>query len=162
MSAIASDITGVSIPWSTVCSGSDQRKHQSSASLAFTVCWIHRWPVNSPQKRPVTGKMLPFDLTLLKIDRFLPFKVQILITFSSENYYSDCIVIAKTFIDLAGGTMALILRQDAANFVTDLRKAKTNTIPFKVIRQDKISHWVNVQAYTTVGQPGWSTGAAQT
>ena len=77
-------------------------------------------------------------------------------------YYSDCIVIAKTFIDLAGGTMALILRHDAANFVTDLRKAKTNTIPFKVIRQDKISHWVNVQAYTTVGQPGWSTGAAQT
>ena len=34
---------------STVYSGVDQRKHQSSASLAF-VWGIHRWPVNSPQK----------------------------------------------------------------------------------------------------------------
>ena len=37
-----------------------QRKHQSSASLAF-VRWIHRWPVNSPHKGPVTRKMFPFD-----------------------------------------------------------------------------------------------------
>ena len=41
-------------------SGEDQRKHQSSASLAF-VREIHRWPVNSPNKRPVTRKMFPFD-----------------------------------------------------------------------------------------------------
>ena len=45
---------------STVCSGADQRKHQSSASLAF-VRGIHRWPVNSPHKGPVTRKMFPFD-----------------------------------------------------------------------------------------------------
>ena len=38
----------------------DQRKHQSSASLAF-VRGIHRWPVNSPHKWPVTRKMFPFD-----------------------------------------------------------------------------------------------------
>ena len=38
----------------------DQRKHQSSASLAF-VKGIHRWPVNSPLKGPVTRKMFPFD-----------------------------------------------------------------------------------------------------
>ena len=31
--------------WPTVYSGTDQRKHQSSASLAF-VQGIHRWPVN--------------------------------------------------------------------------------------------------------------------
>ena len=43
-----------------VCSGADQRKHQSSASLAF-VRGIHRWPVDSPQKGPVTRKMFPFD-----------------------------------------------------------------------------------------------------
>ena len=35
-------------------------KHQSSASLAF-VLGIHRWPVNSPHKGPVTRKMFPFD-----------------------------------------------------------------------------------------------------
>ena len=34
------------------------KKHQSSASLAF-VSGIHRWPVNSPHKGPVTRKMLP-------------------------------------------------------------------------------------------------------
>ena len=45
--------------YSTVYSDSDQRKHQSSASLAF-VWGIHRWPVNSPHKWPVTRKMFPF------------------------------------------------------------------------------------------------------
>ena len=40
--------------------GADQRKHQSSASLAF-VKGIHRSPVNCPHKGPVTRKMFPFD-----------------------------------------------------------------------------------------------------
>ena len=40
--------------------GADQRKHQSSASLAF-VRGIHRRPVNSPHKGPVTRKVFPFD-----------------------------------------------------------------------------------------------------
>ena len=60
MSTMASQITGVSIVYSTVCSGADQRKHQSSASLAF-VRGIHRWLVNSPYKGPVTHKMFTFD-----------------------------------------------------------------------------------------------------
>ena len=38
----------------------DQRKHQSSASLAF-LQGIHRIPVNSPHKWPVTRKMFLFD-----------------------------------------------------------------------------------------------------
>ena len=36
------------------------KKHQSSTSLAF-VWGIHRWPVNSLHKWPVTQKMFPFD-----------------------------------------------------------------------------------------------------
>ena len=60
MSAMASQITSVSIVYSTICSDADQRKHQNSASLAF-VGGIHRWPVNSPHKGPVTRKMFPFD-----------------------------------------------------------------------------------------------------
>ena len=56
MSAMASQIIGVSIVCLDVCSGSDQRKHQSSASLTF-VRGIHRWPMISSQKGPVTRKM---------------------------------------------------------------------------------------------------------
>ena len=60
MSAMASQITSHTIVYSIVYLGADQRKHQSSASLAF-VRGIHRWPVNSPHKGPVTRKMFPFD-----------------------------------------------------------------------------------------------------
>ena len=60
LGAIASQITSVSIVNSTLCSGADQRKHQSSASLAF-VRGIHRSPVNSPHKGPVMRRMFPFD-----------------------------------------------------------------------------------------------------
>ena len=41
MGAMASQITSLTIVFSTVYSGADQRKHQSSASLAF-VRGIHR------------------------------------------------------------------------------------------------------------------------
>ena len=58
--AVASQITSLTIVYSTVYSDADQRKHQSSASLAF-VWGIHRGPVNSPHKWPVTRKMFPFD-----------------------------------------------------------------------------------------------------
>ena len=62
MSAMVSQITSLSIVYSTVYSGADQRKHQSSASLAFV-------RGNSPEtsefpaqiKWPVTRKMFPFD-----------------------------------------------------------------------------------------------------
>ena len=57
---IASQITSLKIVYSIFYSSADQRKHQSSASLAF-VRGIHRWSVNSPHKGPVTWKMFPFD-----------------------------------------------------------------------------------------------------
>ena len=60
MGAVASQITSLTIVYSIVYSDADHRKHQSSASLAF-VRRIHRGPVNSPHKWPVTRKMLPFD-----------------------------------------------------------------------------------------------------
>ena len=55
MSAMASQITRVLIVCSAVCPGADQRKHLSSASQAC-VRGIHRWPVDSPHKGPVTRK----------------------------------------------------------------------------------------------------------
>ena len=49
----------------------DQRKHQSSASLAF-VRRIHRRPVNSPHKWPVTRKMFSFD-DVIMVPHYKPF-----------------------------------------------------------------------------------------
>ena len=60
MSAMASQITSLTIVYSTVYSGADQRKHQTSASLAF-VWGVPRWPVNSPHKWAATWKIFPFD-----------------------------------------------------------------------------------------------------
>ena len=66
MSAMTSQITSLTIVYSTVYSDTNQRKHQSSASLAF-VRGIHRWPVNSPHKGPVSRKMIPFDDVIMVI-----------------------------------------------------------------------------------------------
>ena len=60
MGVMAPQITSLAIVYSTVYSDADQRKHKSSASLAF-VWGIHQGPVNSPRKSPVTRKMFPFD-----------------------------------------------------------------------------------------------------
>ena len=60
MKAMVSQITCVSNVCSTVYSGADHRKHQSSASVAF-VRGIHQWPLNSPHKWPVTRNMSPLD-----------------------------------------------------------------------------------------------------
>ena len=51
MTAMASQLTSLSNVCTIVCSGSDQSKHQSSASLVFV-----RWPVNSPSKDQLRGK----------------------------------------------------------------------------------------------------------
>ena len=67
MSTMASQITSLASVYSTFYSGADQRKHQSSASLAF-VRGIHRAPVNSPHKWPVTRKMFPFDDVIMWIE----------------------------------------------------------------------------------------------
>ena len=55
VSTMASQIAGDSIACSTVYLCVDQRKHLSSASLAF-VMGIHRWPVNFLPKEPATRK----------------------------------------------------------------------------------------------------------
>ena len=67
MRAMTSQITSVSIVCSAVGSGADQRKHQSSASLALAR-GMHRWPMNSQHKGPVTRKMFPFDDVIMMWD----------------------------------------------------------------------------------------------
>ena len=67
MGAMAFYITSLTVVYSSIYSGADQRKHQSSASLAF-VRGIHRWPVNSRHKGPVPRKMFPFDDVIMHHD----------------------------------------------------------------------------------------------
>ena len=64
MGVIASQVTSLTIIYSTVYSDADQRKNQSSASLAF-VQGIHRRPVNSPHKWPVTRKLFPLNHVII-------------------------------------------------------------------------------------------------
>ena len=87
MDVVVSRITSHMIVCSTVYKDADQRKHQSPASLAF-VRGIHRGPVDSPHKWPVTQKMFPLDDVIMwdcspdvtaKHSRDRPTKIVILI-----------------------------------------------------------------------------------
>ena len=83
MGTIASQISSLTIVFSTVYSDADQRKHQSSASLAF-VRGIHRGPVNSLHKWPVMRKMLPFDDVTMKQPTY---KLMITITLKRNSSF---------------------------------------------------------------------------
>ena len=65
MNAMAFQTTSLTIVYSTVYSGADQSKHQSSASLAF-VPGIHR----GPHKWPATRKMLLYDDVIMVYQSF--------------------------------------------------------------------------------------------
>ena len=53
-------------------------------------------------------------LLLWTIEWFLPFELHITITFSPENYYADCVVIANIFIDVSEDITALIFMEDCS------------------------------------------------
>ena len=80
MDAMASQTTSLTVVYSSIYSGADQRKHQSSTSLTF-VRGIHRWPVNSPHKGPVTQKMFPFDDVIM-----MPWGISHL----GQHWFSQC------------------------------------------------------------------------
>ena len=87
MNAMLSQITSLTIVCSNVYSGADQRKHHSSAALAF-VRGIHRWPVNSPHKRPVTRKICPFDDVIMGSNSHHAHQVHISVYVSLDLYVS--------------------------------------------------------------------------
>ena len=84
MGTIASQITSLTIVYSTVYSVADQRKHQSSASLAF-VWGIHRGTGNSPHKWTVTRKMFPFDDVIMLCR---PSKTGVGLTFTNLDLFT--------------------------------------------------------------------------
>ena len=90
MSAMTSQITSVSIVYSTVCSGADQRKLQSSVSL---VLWgeFSREPVNSTHKGPVTLKKL-----YLMTSSYWPWDDRIALTFITPDSSLKCFLLKLT------------------------------------------------------------------
>ena len=79
---------GVSIICSTVYSGADQRKHQSSASLAY-VRGIHRWPVDPPHKGPVTRNIVLFHDVIMYPSDWSLFRWRLVLT--SPFAYHRCV-----------------------------------------------------------------------
>ena len=83
MGTIASQITSLTIVYSTVYSDAHQRKHQSCASLAF-VRGIHRWPVNSPHKWPVTCQCFHLMTSSWAQVHFLPMFIAKILSFERK------------------------------------------------------------------------------
>ena len=106
ISALASQITSLTIVYSTVYSGADQIKHLSSATLAF-VWGIRRWLINSPHKGPVMRKMLPFDDVIM--DRVHPTKYTDSFVLCCESIIiSNKIISKSSTICISVSTLALV------------------------------------------------------
>ena len=96
MRAMASQITGVLVVCSAVCSGVNQRRHQSIASLAF-VRGIHRWPWIPLTKSQLRGKCIHLmtsswnyhDLVRMIIERFVPHAMSAITTISPNNTFCE-------------------------------------------------------------------------
>ena len=109
MSKMVLQIIGASIICLTVCWGTYQRKHQSSASLAF-VRRIQLWPVDFPHKGPVARKMFPFDDVII-------WTLQIIVVFAWSHYSMEAVYATLTFCfgvqktglkELCGGDSILV------------------------------------------------------
>ena len=98
MTMLASQITSLTVVYSIVYSGVIQRKHQSSASLAF-VREIHRGPVNFPHQWPVRRKMFPFDDVIM--NRYI--------------FLSLCISVMFPWIILKGNTAIFMMTSSNGN-----------------------------------------------
>ena len=96
MGVLSSQITSLTIVYSTVYSDADQRKNQSSESLAFGR-GIPRGPVNSPHKWPVTRKMFPFDDVIMIIVILVLEHLEISLWFGS---YWDLFWVRSNMLDL--------------------------------------------------------------
>ena len=102
MSAMAYQITSLTIVYSTVYSGADQRKHQNSASVAF-VMGIHRSPVNSQHKGPVMWKMFPFDDVIMLVVWMcleLIYRVECYILSSKDRWCIELFATVSFFLTL--------------------------------------------------------------
>ena len=123
MGAIASQITSLTIVYSAVYSDADQRKYQSSASLAF-VRVIHRGPVNSPHKWPVTRKICPLDDVIMLIFLVLLIfqRVGVLAEHCPHfaNPHLEFMLLAQSYITTTPGPTTGVVSQHLGFYFGDL------------------------------------------
>ena len=151
MGAMASQITSLTIVYSTVYSGADQRKHQSSASLAF-VWGIHRGPVNSRHKWPVTRKMFHLILSSwiqheMRSDTSI-YLVWIII-FNSYYEYGVVKIIYKSWTLIVGHFMWNRVNLFVVYRNNLLTKQSTNhyaTLPKKISLHWKVTEFMHATA----------------
>ena len=106
---MASQINGISITCRTVCSCADQRKHQSSTSVAFVR------GTTSNHKRPVTRKMFSFDGVIMK-NLHIIHTSQITITLDANRSASGV-----SHADLTNGSFAEVIRRRNKIFTARLQ-----------------------------------------
>ena len=139
MGGIASQITSRTIVYSTVYSAADQSKHQSSASLAF-VRGIHRGPVNSPHKWPVTRKMFPFDGVIMRYGNAM-----VASRYLSQwwpRLFMNTYVYFLTFCENNGGRCMIIIAVNICSFKTsgiDIVFSKGSDVIMKFCYSEKVS-----------------------
>ena len=107
-----SQITGVSIVCLTVCSCADQRKHQSSASLAFERgiyrsvyrgLWEGNLPVTGefPSQKASNAEMFPFDDVIMFTDHDNFFLSSLVPKFQSYNTFNNYSSVMLTYVNWA-------------------------------------------------------------
>ena len=128
MCAIASQITGVSLVCSTVCLGIDQRKHQSSASLAFM-----NPPVTSgfPSKRASNAE---------KVSRWWRFHDPIIWSNLTFVAYTICVVVPISPNTVRCG-------YDAVNFLQNHHKRHPIARPLVYLNPDLYSASLTAAMY---------------
>ena len=97
MGAMASQITSLMIVYSTVYQ--TQIKENIKAARHWPFMWvIHRWPVNSPHKWPVTRKMFPFHDVIMWWIMFIDeHKLNLRLCLWSSNLQSKNVTLCKQF-----------------------------------------------------------------
>ena len=135
---LASQITSLTVVYSIVYSSVNQRKHQSSASLAF-VREIHRGPVNFPHKWPVTRKMFPFDdVIMIMHDKFCAFKQS---TKNAIVLDGDYWIFAAHGLILIPVTRGLTLNPAAINNHLSYKMQNEIVYPFPNVNGAAIEAW---------------------
>ena len=136
---MTSQNNSVSTVYQTVCSGANQGKHQSYASLAF-VRGIHRRPVNFSQKGPVKKRFLnslwPGEVIWRHGTRSTLAQIMACCLTAPSHYLNQCWLIISEVPWLS--SQGMIIRQ-----CEDTNQNKIENCSFKMAYRSARGQWVN-------------------